>query len=56
MEKEFGVMEDLDTVKTKTVRFCPKCKKQSYHICLNRVGLLLSGECVLCGYKINKGK
>jgi Zn ribbon nucleic-acid-binding protein len=41
---------DLDTVKSEAVRFCPKCSKQSYCITLNRNGVMLSAECILCGY------
>lgn len=53
MEKEFGVI-DANHVKAEAVRFCPKCKKQSYHIKINRAGITLSGECILCGYKYEK--
>lgn len=49
-EKKWAV--DLDTVKSKVVRFCPKCSKQSYHVNLNRHGVMLSAECILCGYTV----
>jgi Zn ribbon nucleic-acid-binding protein len=42
---------DLNTVKSKVVRFCPKCSKQSYHVSLNRHGVVLAAKCILCGYK-----
>jgi Zn ribbon nucleic-acid-binding protein len=43
--------EDLDTVKSEVIRFCPKCNKQSYCVNLNRQGVMLSAKCILCGYK-----
>lgn len=42
---------DLKSIKIKAIRFCPKCSKQAYHIGLNRQGVILTAECVLCGYK-----
>lgn len=42
--------DDLNTVKLEVIRFCPKCSKQSYCINLNRHGVMLSAECILCGY------
>jgi Zn ribbon nucleic-acid-binding protein len=44
-------VSDLSSVKSKVIRFCPKCSKQAYHINLNRRGVVLSAECILCGYK-----
>ena len=48
--------EDLDTVKSEAIRFCPNCSRQAYRIKLNRAGTPVSAECILCGYKTNKGK
>jgi Zn ribbon nucleic-acid-binding protein len=42
---------DLSIVKKNVICFCPKCSKQAYHVKLNRHGVKLSAECVLCGYK-----
>ena len=43
---------DLSTVKLEVIRFCPKCNKQSYRVSLNRKGVVLSAECILCGYTV----
>ena len=45
---------DLNTVKLEVIRFCPKCKKQSYYVRLNRAGSVIFAKCILCDYK-NKG-
>lgn len=49
MEKKW--LPDMESVKVETIRFCPKCSKQAYHVKLNRDGIILFAECVLCGYK-----
>ena len=49
---------DLTIPVAEAVRPCPKCHKQSYVVNLNRHGVPVSAECVLCGYiedkKVNK--
>jgi len=48
-EKKWSM--DLKSVKLEVIRFCPKCHKQSYYVSLNRQGVILAAECILCGYK-----
>lgn len=48
-EKKWAM--DLKSVKSEVIRFCPKCNKQSYYASLNRHGVILTAECVLCGHK-----
>jgi len=45
---------DLTIPTAEATRFCPKCHRQSYVVSLNRNGVPLSAECVLCGYKEDK--
>lgn len=36
-------------------KLCPKCLRQAYQIETDRHGIILKGECLLCGHSYDSG-